>query len=83
MEALPDFSIDMLFDCKSHFIPFLKNITPSDSYKIYKKGSSIRLDMTLVGYQKFKCLRGNMSVLFKGRGEPNEGELIIVDHDNQ
>lgn len=39
--------------------------------------------MTLVGYRKFKCIRGNLSVLFKGRGSENEGELIVVDHDTK
>ena len=37
--------------------------------------------MTLIGFRKLKCIRGNMSVLFKGRGQENEGELFIVDHD--
>lgn len=39
--------------------------------------------MTLIGFRKFKCIRGNISVLFKGRGQENEGELFIVDHDNK
>ena len=81
LERLPDFSIDMHFSCKSNLIPFIRNITPSDTYKIYKKGSDIRLDMTLVGYKNFKCVRGNLSVLFKGRGHENEGELMVVDHE--
>ena len=36
LEKLPDFKIDMNFKCKSSFIPFLKNITPSDTYRILK-----------------------------------------------
>lgn len=39
--------------------------------------------MTLVGFKKLKCIRQNISVLFKGRGSPNEGELFVVDHDNK
>ena len=81
LESLPDFKLDMHFSCKSHYIPFLKNITPSDTFKIYKQGSKIRLDMTLIGFRKLKCIRGNISVLFKGRGQENEGDLFIVDHD--
>ena len=71
----------MPFNCKSNFIPFLRNIAPNDTYKIYKQGSKIRLDMTLVGFRKLKCVRGNLSVLFKGRGQQNEGDLYVVDHD--
>jgi septin 4 len=83
LEALPDCKIDMTFNCKSSFIPFIRNITPSDTYHIFKQGSNIRLDMTLVGYKKLKCVRGNLSVLFKGRGTDNEGELLVVDHDTK
>jgi hypothetical protein len=39
--------------------------------------------MTLVGFRNLKCIRGNLSVLFKGRGQDNEGELTIVDHDSK
>ena len=39
--------------------------------------------MTLVGFRKFKSIRGNLSVLFKGRGQENEGELFVVDHDSK
>ena len=37
--------------------------------------------MTLIGFKKLKCIRGNLSVLFKGRGQENEGELFVIDHD--
>ncbi len=39
--------------------------------------------MTLVGFKNLKCIRGNLSVLFKGRGQENEGELMIIDHDQK
>lgn len=39
--------------------------------------------MTLVGFRNLKCIRGNLSVLFKGRDQENEGELFVVDHDNK
>ena len=39
--------------------------------------------MTLIGFRKLKCIRGNLSVLFKGRGQENEGELFVVDHDSK
>ena len=68
---------------QSNFIPFLGSIAPSDTYKIYKRGSKLRLDMTLVGFKNLKSIRGNLSVLFKGRGQDNEGELYVVDHDTK
>lgn len=83
LEALPDFKLDMHFNCQSSFIPFLTNLAPNDTYRIYKRGSRLRLDMTLVGFRHLKCIRGNLSVLFKGRGQPAEGELLVVDHDTK
>lgn len=39
--------------------------------------------MTLVGFRQLKCVRGNLSVLFKGRDQQNEGELFVVDHESK
>jgi len=36
LESLPDFKIDMNFECESSMIPFLKSFTPHDIFKIYK-----------------------------------------------
>ena len=44
LESLPDFQIQMSFECESSIIPFLKSFTPHDTFKIYKQGSNIRLD---------------------------------------
>ena len=83
LEALPDFRIDMHFKCQSSLIPFFQSLAPSDTYRISKLGSQLRLDMTLVGFKNLRCLRGNLSVLFKGRGQANEGELLVIDHDSK
>lgn len=83
LESLPDFKIDIQFNCKSNFIPFVRNIAPNDTYKIFKEGSKLRLDMTLVGFRQLKCVRGNLSVIFKGRDQQNEGELFVVDHESK
>jgi len=36
LESLPDFKLEMSFECESNFIPFLKSFTPHDTFKIYK-----------------------------------------------
>lgn len=83
IEAIPDFSCEMNWECDSKFIPFAKRLAPSDTYKIYKLGSSLRVDMTLAGFSKLKCVRGNISALFKGKGFENEGKLLIIDHEKK
>lgn len=83
IEKIPDFSCEMNWECDSKFIPFAKRLAPSDTYKIYKKGSSLRVDMTLAGFSKLKCVRGNISALFKGRGYENQGKIFIIDHEKK
>lgn len=55
LERLPDFNIDLRFECTSSILPnaLTSSFTPSDTYKIYKQGSNLRLDMKLIGFKKF------------------------------
>lgn len=46
-------------------IPFLSKLAPSDTFKIWKVGTNIRLDFSLVGYEKLASKRRNMTVLFR------------------
>lgn len=39
---------------------------PSDICKIYKSGSSIRVDTTIVDFSEMRWERGDLSILFKG-----------------
>lgn len=76
LETIPDFAIDMCFNCDSSIIPFVKAFTPSDTYRIYKTGDKLRVDLTLLGWTGTKSVRANFSVLFKGRS----GTLLLVNH---
>lgn len=84
LENIPDFKVDLNLTCDSNLFPVFKSVAPSDTYKIYKKGSNLRLDMTLLGLQSFNILKGNISILFKGRGSDNAdysaGDLLIIDN---
>ena len=44
-------------------------------------GSSIRVDMSLIGWRRLKCVRGKLSILFKGRTPSSTGDLLIIDHE--
>ena len=42
---------------------------PSDTYKVYKQGSSVRVDTTLLGFDQSSWQRGNKSYIFVGESK--------------
>jgi hypothetical protein len=49
---MPDFYLEIKWDFESSIIPLVSKIAPSDTFKIYKKNKSIRLDTSIVGLTK-------------------------------
>jgi len=81
LRKLPDFSFEMGWECDSKIIPFVKRVAPSDTYKIYKLGSSLRIDLSLLGWSKLQSIRGNSSIIFNGFGNEDGGRLMMIHHD--
>ena len=65
LERLPNFSIDLHFECTSNYIPLMKHFTPSDTYHIFKQGSNLSLDMRFLGYKKSKTIESNITYFSK------------------
>lgn len=61
---MPDFYIEINWDLDSSIIPFFSRIGPSDTFKLWKYGRSIRCDTTYVGFKKLKVIRNNISLIW-------------------
>lgn len=69
-------------------VPLVSRILPSDICKIYKRGSSIRMDTTLVDFNDMKWERGDVSFLFNGSQKSqkignnnNSSALVVMDNE--
>ncbi|KAL9235165.1 hypothetical protein vseg_009952 [Gypsophila vaccaria] len=83
-----DFYMEITFQFESSVIPFIGRIAPSDTYRIWKRGSNLRADMTLAGFDGFRIQRSDQTFLFLGEGYTSEdgnvslptGSLIVLSH---
>jgi hypothetical protein len=69
LKQIPDFYTEIHWECQSSWIPFLSKIAPSDTFQIWKIGSFIRLDFSLVGFSKLQSKRRRMSILCRDHKE--------------
>lgn len=60
-------------------VPLVSRILPSDICKIYKSGSNIRLDTTLVDFSDMRWERGDISFIFRGNEMSNKN-LTVLDN---
>ncbi|KAL8610585.1 Ankyrin repeat domain-containing protein 13C [Nucella lapillus] len=73
-----DFYLELKWDFHS-WVPLVSRMLPSDVCKIYKKGSCIRLDTTLVDFNDMHWERGDISFIFNGSERPQES-LTVLDN---
>lgn len=82
LEHLPDFEAEILLEAHS-WVPMVSKILPSDTIRIYKRGSQLRCDSKLKGLDGVKWKRGKMSHVFMGRHSDRPGHAVVVDHEGE
>lgn len=73
LSALPDFYVEIKWEFTSNVIPLVSKIGPHDICKLWKIGSKLRFDSTLVGWKNLRSKRRNISLVF-------DEELFIINH---
>ncbi|KAK1933806.1 Ankyrin repeat domain-containing protein 13C [Phytophthora citrophthora] len=83
LEKLPDFEAEIFIEAHS-WVPIVSSVLPSDTIRIWKRGTQLRIDSALKGLDGVKWKKGPMSHVYIGRnGGEREGHAVVMDHDSK
>eukprot|EP00116_Pleurobrachia_bachei_P010619 sb/3470881/ len=74
---IPDFYVEIKWDFHS-WIPLISRFLPSDTCKLYKRNSDVRIDSTLLDFHDMRWQRGDLSFIFHGSGNSTKREMYVL-----
>jgi hypothetical protein len=77
-----DFALSMQWSFSS-WIPFTGRFCPSDSLQIHKRGSSVRADFSLAGFENFAWQRARRSFVLRIDPRTSRSVSYLLDHDEK
>ncbi|VDK75316.1 unnamed protein product [Litomosoides sigmodontis] len=80
LSEFDDFYLELRWDFQS-WLPLLTKVLPSDVCKIYKCGTNLRLDTTMVDFTDLTWERGDISFIFASDPDGSKDQLLILDHE--
>lgn len=82
LARLPDFTMRLTWEFSS-WIPLVSRLLPSDTYIISKRGTSLRIDSTLLAMNGLTWQRGSISLLLWGADMPKPGAMYVMDNEEK
>ncbi|KAA0176837.1 hypothetical protein FNF27_01659 [Cafeteria roenbergensis] len=80
LRAMPDFVMTMNWDFSS-WVPLVSTILPRDTVTVYKRGTAVRVDTTLLGFSGMSWGRGSISFIVQGEEQGNPGAWFVMDNE--
>jgi hypothetical protein len=80
LKLMPNFKLELKLTFDSNILSILKTFTPNDSFTIYKKEGSIKIDMN-ISKAYFVGLKGCFSILIQERG--NRLNVFRIDYEKK
>uniref|UniRef100_A0A1D1YM80 Ankyrin repeat domain-containing protein 13B n=1 Tax=Anthurium amnicola TaxID=1678845 RepID=A0A1D1YM80_9ARAE len=81
LRRVRDFYLELSFHFESSVVPFLPRVAPSDTYRVWKRGASVRADTSLAGFDGLRVVRADQSFLFLGGADEDGGGALPLEPD--